>query len=90
MSKTTSIDILLWLVLAAMWSSSYTVIKIGVATLEPTLLVLGRLMVGTLVIYGVMRWRGLGLSRTPADWLSYAVTGLFGSAIPFLLITIGE
>ncbi|MGJ8569511.1 MAG: DMT family transporter [Hoeflea sp.] len=90
MHKTSPIDILLWLVLAAMWSSSYAVIKIGVATLDPAVLVFGRLLVGSVIIYSVMRWRGLKLSRDPAAWLSYAVTGILGSAAPFLLITHGE
>ncbi|WP_339765423.1 DMT family transporter [uncultured Hoeflea sp.] len=90
MHKASFIDILLWLALAAMWSSSYAVIKVGVATLEPSVLVLGRLLIGTLIVYGVMRWRGQTLSRQPAVWLSYVVTGLLGSAVPFLLISHGE
>lgn len=90
MRKERLINILLWLALAAMWSSSYSVIKIGVATLDPPVLVFGRMVVGTLVIYGVMRWRGMTLSRDPAVWFSHAVTGLLGSAVPFLLITFGE
>ncbi len=90
MGKASFIDIVLWLALAAMWSSSYAVIKIGVATLEPEVLVFGRLLVGSVIIYTVMRWRGLALSRDPAVWFSYGVTGLLGSAAPFLLITHGE
>jgi drug/metabolite transporter (DMT)-like permease len=90
MRKASFLDIVLWLALAAMWSSSYAVIKIGVATLDPAVLVFGRLLVGSIIIYTVMRWRGLFLSRDPAVWISYAVTGLLGSAAPFLLITYGE
>lgn len=90
MGKASVIDMLFWLTLAAMWSSSYAVIKISVATLDPAILVFGRLLVGSMIIYTVMRWRGQTLSREPAVWLSYAVTGLLGSAAPFLLITHGE
>jgi drug/metabolite transporter (DMT)-like permease len=90
MGKASFTDIALWLALAAMWSSSYAVIKMGVATLEPAALVFGRLLVGSIIIYAVMRWRGLTLSRDPGVWFSYAVTGVLGSAAPFLLITHGE
>ncbi|WP_422372333.1 DMT family transporter [Hoeflea sp.] len=90
MGKAAPIDVILWLLLAAMWSSSYAVIKIGVTTLAPSALVFGRLLIGAAVILAVMRWRGHRLSRTPSAWFSYAVTGILGSAAPFLLITHGE
>ena len=90
MHKATTTDIFLWLLLAAMWSSSYTVIKIGLGTIDPSVLVLGRLLVGSVTIYAVLRARGMALSRELGHWASYAVTGLFGSALPFLLITWGE
>ncbi|SFU16235.1 Permease of the drug/metabolite transporter (DMT) superfamily [Pseudovibrio denitrificans] len=90
MHKTTLFHLSLWLLLAAMWSSSYVVIKIGVATLEPALLVFGRMLVGSLIIFSALKIHGLSLSRDPADWVCYAVTGLLGSALPFLLISYGE
>jgi drug/metabolite transporter (DMT)-like permease len=90
MRKATLSDIALWFALAAMWSSSYAIIKIGVAAIEPTVLVAGRLLTGGAVLYLVLRLHGMSLSRQPADWISYTVTGMLGSAIPFLLITYGE
>ncbi|WP_018697741.1 DMT family transporter [Amorphus coralli] len=90
MRKVAAADVGLWLALALMWSSSYTAIKIGVAALDPAVLVAGRLLVGSIVIYAALRMRGMRLSREPAVWVSYAATGLLGSAIPFLLITYGE
>ncbi|MEM1077522.1 MAG: DMT family transporter [Pseudomonadota bacterium] len=83
-------DLLLWGALAAAWSSSYVVIKFGVATLDPTLLVAGRMVVGMVAITGLFFALGHRLSRRPADWVSYGVTGLLGSVLPFLLITHGE
>ncbi|WP_424973365.1 DMT family transporter [Dinoroseobacter sp. S124A] len=83
-------DLLLWGALAAAWSSSYVVIKLGVADLDPMLLVAGRMLVGTLVLTGVFFALGQRLSLRPGDWLSYGVTGLLGSVVPFLLITHGE
>lgn len=90
MRKATPTDIILWLLLAAMWSSSYTVIKIGLGTIDPSVLVLGRLLIGSVTIHAVLTARGMALSRALRHWVSYAVTGLLGSALPFLLITWGE
>lgn len=89
-SKATTIDFFLWFALAMMWSSSYAVIKLGVTTIDPIVLVAGRMVVAALVIYGVLKLMGQRLSRNLKIWMSYAVTGLLGSTIPFLLITYGE
>lgn len=90
MHKQNPLYITLWCLLAAMWSSSYAVIKVGVANLDPSVLVLGRLVFGTVVIYAVLKLRKMALSRAIGDWISYTITGLLGSALPFLLITHGE
>ncbi|MEL7214533.1 MAG: DMT family transporter [Pseudomonadota bacterium] len=83
-------DYCLWLGLAAMWSSSYAVIKLGVETLDPFVLVAGRMCVGAALMLFVLRLAGLRLSRDSHVWLHYAATGLLGSTIPFWFITYGE
>jgi len=90
MRKVFSLDMFLWLTLAAMWGSSYSVIKISISTIEPTVLVAGRLLVGVCVIFIVFKVRRMSLSRKLGDWISYSITGILGSALPFLLITYGE
>jgi len=90
MQKSTPLDLALWLLLAAIWSSSYTAIKVAVVSLDPAILVASRMVIGSIAIYIALKMRGLSLSKRPADWASYAVTGLLGSALPFLLITHGE
>lgn len=90
MRKTSLIHTSLWLILAAIWSSSYVIIKVGVETIDPSILVFGRMLVGSIIIFTAMKMWGHSLSHNPSDWISYAVTGLLGSALPFLLITVGE
>ena len=84
------INVGLWLLLAAIWSSSYAIIKIGVETIDPTMLVLGRLSIATLVLGSVMWLQGVRLKLTRNALTAYAVTGILGNAIPFFLITYGE
>ena len=88
--KTTLTDVLLWLSLAVMWSSSYTVIKIGVEDLDPIIMVAGRLWIGVFVMAAILRAQKMSLSRQFKDWSTYLVSGLIGTAIPFFLITYGE
>lgn len=90
MHKTQLSDVLLWLCLALMWGSSFAVIKVGVATLDPRVLVVGRMLIGTIVMYLALKLRGQSLSPSLTVWGTYAVTGLLGSGFPFLLITYGE
>ncbi|NVK35994.1 MAG: DMT family transporter [Rhodobacteraceae bacterium] len=89
-SAATLVDVSLWFALAAAWSSSYAVIKIGVAGMDPTVLVAGRMTIAAIVILGLFKLLGGRLSRDPLDWLSYGITGMLGSVLPFLLITYGE
>ncbi len=89
-TKATRGDIFLWLALVTMWSSSYSAIKLGVATVDPIILVAGRMWIGAMVIYAVLRLNRMTLSRRWEDWGRYAVSGLMGSAVPFLLISYGE
>lgn len=88
--KASPADIILWIVLAALWSSSYTAIKVGVQSFDPVILVAGRLSIGAFVLYAILKMNRMPLSRQPEDWKHYAVSGLMGSAIPFLLISYGE
>ncbi|MGJ8527619.1 DMT family transporter [Maritalea sp.] len=84
------INILLWLLLAAVWSSSYAFIKIGVATIDPMLLVFGRMAIGALLLLGVLAFMRKSLSKDLQSWKLYAVTGILGNALPFFLISFGE
>ena len=77
--------------LSALWGSSYLFIKIAVdGYLSPPELILLRLLIATIVLYLVVRWRGQRLPRERRVWRSFAVMGLVGAAMPFLLIAWGE
>ncbi len=49
-AKNNPMDIALWLILAAIWSASYIVIKIGVATLYPSSRARRRSLLGVLLL----------------------------------------
>jgi drug/metabolite transporter (DMT)-like permease len=81
----------LFLLLSAIWGSSYLFIKIGLDEgLAPLTLVSVRTLLGTALLAIVMRWRGGRLPRSASTWLAMAVVGLTNIVLPYVLITWGE
>jgi drug/metabolite transporter (DMT)-like permease len=79
-----------FILLAAVWSSSFLWIKIAVQELSPFLLVALRTLFGALV--GIL---AILITRTPLPrqrsvWIALAVLGLANVAVPFVLISWGE
>jgi drug/metabolite transporter (DMT)-like permease len=79
-----------FLLLAAIWGSSFLFIKVGVDELHPIYVTLGRVVAGgvtLLIVLVVLRER---LPRDANFWLHQAVTGIVGVAVPFTLFGYGE
>ncbi|PCI42506.1 MAG: EamA family transporter [Rhodospirillaceae bacterium] len=83
-------DVGLLFVLAVMWSSSFTAIKVGVETLPPTTLAMLRVVVGAVILYAWLKIKGHRLPTDTRVWRTFFLIGLFGNAIPFVLINWGE
>ncbi len=78
------------LLLAIIWSASFLLIKIGVETIPPFTLTACRLGVAALIFCLYLALRGEGIPLHPQALLLYAVTGLLGNSLPFVLISWGE
>ncbi len=79
-----------FVLLAAIWGSSFLFIKVGIRELHPLYVTLGRValgMVTLLVILMVMRER---LPRDLRLWGHLTVLGVVGVAVPFTLFGYGE
>ena len=76
--------------LAALWAPSFLLIKIALVDIPPITLATIRLLGGALLLLAVLRVRGGKLPTSGKDWRNLAVMGLFGSALPFAAISIGE
>jgi len=83
-------DLGLLVVLAVIWSSSFTVIKLGVEVLPPVTLAMLRVVIGALVLGLWLLAKGHRLPREPRVWGTFFLIGLFGNALPFTLINWGE
>jgi drug/metabolite transporter (DMT)-like permease len=85
-------DAALLLLLSAIWGSSFLFIKLGVETIEPSVVVLGRLVFGTLtllLILVVLPNRG-GLTPLRGHLWPILVLGALNNAIPFWLLGFAE
>ncbi len=80
----------LLLALTAMWGSSFMFIKLGVATVPPATLAASRLALGAVLLYAVMRMRGLALPPLGRRWLPFVALAIVGNCAPFYLITWGQ
>lgn len=82
-------DALLLLLLSAIWGSSFLFIKLGVDELQPSVVVLGRLVFGALFLLVLVPGRG-GLAPLSGHLRPLIVLGALNSALPFWLLGFAE
>lgn len=83
-------NLLLLLLLAAMWGPSFLFIKVAVAEIPPLTLVLGRVGMAAVILYLLLWWQRQSLPRQWTTWKHLAVMALIHNAIPFFLFSWGE
>ena len=79
-----------FILLAAIWSSSFLWIKIAIRELQPFTLVALRTLLGALVGIIAILVSRTKLPQTRSVWIALMILGLTNVAIPFGLITWGE
>ena len=82
-------DVALLLALAAIWGASFLFIKLGVEEVEPAVVVLGRLVVGVLVLLPIVVARG-AMPDVRAMWVPFLVLGTLNNAVPYWLLAFAE
>ena len=83
-------NLLLLLVLGVLWGSSYLFIKVAVSEIPTLTLVGGRLLLATVLMWGMLFVTRQTLPRSRALWKSYAVVGLLSGALPYSLVAWSE
>ena len=80
-------EYLLLLLIAAIWGTSYSMIKIGVGEIGPATLTAGRILIAALALMiWLVFFQRQRLDLSARALFCYAVIGLFGNALPFTLI----
>ena len=78
------------LFLAALWSSSFLVIKVSVVTIPPLTLTVIRLFVAMIILLSILLYKGEPLPKSGKAWFMCFLVGFFGNVLPFSLIGWGE
>ena len=77
------------LLLSAIWGASFLFIKLGVDVLEPSVVALGRVVFGALLLLALLPGRG-GLARLRGHLVPLVVLGALNNAVPFWLLGFAE
>ncbi len=86
-AKTT--DILLLILLAAVWGSAFFNIKIATYTYDTISLVFVRVFFAVIALAFYCSYKNIKIMAFSKDWKLYAIVGLCNIVIPFLLIAYG-
>lgn len=81
---------LVWLVLCAIWGSTWLFIKLGLEDLPPLSFAGIRFVLAFLILAGIVAARRTPLPRTRADFALIAVTGVLAFALNYGLLFWGE
>ncbi|MET4388436.1 drug/metabolite transporter (DMT)-like permease [Bradyrhizobium sp. F1.4.3] len=88
--NTLSLEIGLLLLLSLIWGSSFTLIKVAVATIPPFTMVAARVAIAAILLILIAAAQGHSLPHQRSVWAAFLVQGLLQSALPFTLISWGE
>ena len=91
----TSPGVINWLriaFIAMIWGGAFMVVRMALRDLQPLTMAAGRITIGAIALYGLMRWRGIALPsfKDIALWRFVLLVGLLSSAIPFALLSWGQ
>ena len=88
--RSRAVDWVLLLSLTVMWGSAFTLTKVAVSGLPPTVVVAGRLAVACVLLLLIA---SIVTRRLPAEsklWIYWLLIAFFGNALPFSLISWGQ
>jgi drug/metabolite transporter (DMT)-like permease len=83
-------DYMLLVALAAIWGSSFMLIKVAIGTVPPVTITAARVVIGAMILTAVAIAARRRLPSAPRVWGFAFLSGLFGFALPFTLISWGE
>lgn len=86
----TAASVARFLVLASLWGSSFTFIRMSLEGLTPGQVVLFRLVLGAALLLTVAAVRGVRLPTGAGTWGLVAGAAVLGNVAPFLLLSYGE
>ncbi len=81
---------IVWLLLCAIWGSTWLFIKLGLRDLPPISFAGIRFVIASLILLAIVAIRRRPIPRAPGDWTLIAATGVLSFAINYGLLFWGE
>lgn len=75
---------------AAVWGTSFLLIKVALESFSPYQLATARIVVAALLLLAVAGWRGAKLASGLRAWSTIAVSALLALVLPYWLLSAGE
>jgi len=76
--------------LSMLWGGSYFFVEIALEEWSPLLIVAVRIVVASIVIWGIVLAAGLPIPGSRTAWMAFFFMGLLNNVFPFLLIVWGQ
>ena len=86
MPKILSLKVLVWLILALIWSTTWIFIKIGLNDLPPIGFSAARFLISVAILFAVIRIHKIQLPSTAAQWKLIALTGVLQFSINYSMV----
>jgi drug/metabolite transporter (DMT)-like permease len=83
MPKLLSLKVLVWLILAFTWSTTWIFIKIGLTDLPPIAFSCARFLLSVLILFIIIKVQKIALPRTAVAWRLIALTGFLQFSINY-------
>jgi len=76
-------NVLVWIILCVIWSTTWIFIKIGLNDLPPITFATARFVLGVLILLPIIRIQKLALPRTASQWRLIALTGFLQFSVNY-------
>ncbi len=86
MPKILSLKVLVWLILALIWSTTWIFIKVGLDDLPPIAFAYSRFAVAIAILLVVIKIQNIALPRTAGEWRLIGLTGFLQFSINYSLV----
>lgn len=84
------VELFLLVLLATLWGSSFTLIKVAVETIPPVSLMAARTVIAALLLLLFVFMRGLSLPSKRRLWAMFVFQAMMNTVLPFTLIALAE
>ncbi len=88
--RSLALELLLLLLLAVLWGSSYLWVKIAVDTIPPLTLIASRVAIAAMVLLGVVAWYGHRLPRAASTWRQLFIQAFLNSTGAWTILAWGQ